>query len=236
MLIVRHLAPHQEGRFAIVTSVWVRGAMDALVCGDEARRCGRQNRVVLIPRRYREIAYENPEDAPVLLGPARSSRHNDRSRFDSASFSIRFHVAVSARANGARPSNGINSEIPYAIALPDAGIKLLARRFARATVAIKPGHRGERGAAVKTIAQGMPVDPAEPVVTAACVFCCRRAMGEAITRHSLRPLDFGGTMMMHHSGISCCENADVRHCEERSDEAIQTVSAVAFWIASLRSQ
>jgi hypothetical protein len=38
----------------------------------------------------------------------------------------------------------------------------------------------------------MPVDPAEPVVTAACVFCCRRAMGEAITRHSLRPRVFEG--------------------------------------------
>src|SRR5882724_12670125 len=43
---------------------------------------------------------------------------------------------------------------------------------------------------VKTIAQGMPVDLADPVVTAACFFCCRRAMGEAITRHSLRPLRF----------------------------------------------
>jgi hypothetical protein len=27
-----------------------------------------------------------------------------------------------------------------------------------------------------------------------------------------------------------------RHCEERSDEAIQTIAAAAFWIASLRSQ
>ncbi|HEV2156560.1 MAG TPA: hypothetical protein VGR99_19520, partial [Bradyrhizobium sp.] len=27
-----------------------------------------------------------------------------------------------------------------------------------------------------------------------------------------------------------------RHCEERSDEAIQTASAEQFWIASLRSQ
>src|SRR5207248_9848481 len=27
-----------------------------------------------------------------------------------------------------------------------------------------------------------------------------------------------------------------RHCEERSDEAIQTVAAETFWIASLRSQ
>jgi hypothetical protein len=27
-----------------------------------------------------------------------------------------------------------------------------------------------------------------------------------------------------------------RHCEERSDEAIQSASAERFWIASLRSQ
>src|SRR3979409_2216470 len=36
----------------------------------------------------------------------------------------------------------------------------------------------------------MPVDPAPPVVTAACFFCCRRAMGEALNRHSLPPLRF----------------------------------------------
>src|SRR5689334_19946343 len=40
----------------------------------------------------------------------------------------------------------------------------------------------------------MPVEPAEPVVTAACVFCCRRAMGEAITRHFPRPPDEGDTL------------------------------------------
>ena len=55
-----------------------------------------------------------------------------------------------------------------------------------------PEHRGERGAAVNTIAQGMPAVPAEPVVPAACVFCCRRAMGAASIRHSLRPPDFEG--------------------------------------------
>jgi len=43
-----------------------------------------------------------------------------------------------------------------------------------------------------TIAQGMPDDPANPVVTAASFFVCWRAMGEAFTRHSLRPLDFEG--------------------------------------------
>jgi len=46
--------------------------------------------------------------------------------------------------------------------------------------------------AVNTIAQGMSVDPAKPVVTAACFFCCRRAMGEVVTRHSLRPHFFRG--------------------------------------------
>ena len=64
----------------------------------------------------------------------------------------------------------------------------LAVMIRKATVAKKPGTPGRARISRKTIAQGMPDDPAKPVVTAACVFCCRRAMGEAITRHSLRPL------------------------------------------------
>jgi hypothetical protein len=56
-----------------------------------------------------------------------------------------------------------------------------------------PALQGEREAAVKTIARGMPVVPAEPVVTAACYFCCRRAMGAACIRHSLRPLSSRAT-------------------------------------------
>ena len=63
-----------------------------------------------------------------------------------------------------------------------------------------PEPRGEHGAAVKTIVQGMPVVPALPVVTAACFFCCRRAMGAASIRHSLRPLNFGGTRSRYGSG------------------------------------
>src|SRR5580704_7572051 len=41
----------------------------------------------------------------------------------------------------------------------------------------KPGSQGERAISVKTVAQGMPDDLAEPVVTAACLLFCRRAMG-----------------------------------------------------------
>jgi hypothetical protein len=70
---------------------------------------------------------------------------------------------------------------------PVAGAKS-ARRFA-GDGDTKVGLAGARTIyAVNTIVQGMSVDPAEPVVPAACVFCCRRAMGEVVTRHSLRPL------------------------------------------------
>ncbi len=55
-------------------------------------------------------------------------------------------------------------------------------------VANKPGAPGRLRISVKTVAQGMPVESALPVVPAACIFFRRRAMGEAFTRHSLRPL------------------------------------------------
>jgi hypothetical protein len=45
------------------------------------------------------------------------------------------------------------------------------------TGAREPGPRGEHAISVKTIAQGMPDDPAEPVVTAACVFCLQAGHG-----------------------------------------------------------
>jgi len=51
----------------------------------------------------------------------------------------------------------------------------------------QPGSQ-ERDISVKTIAQGMPDDPAEPVVPSPCFFHCTGAMGEAVARHSLRPL------------------------------------------------
>jgi hypothetical protein len=57
-----------------------------------------------------------------------------------------------------------------------------------ATGAKEPGSRGERAISVKTVAQGMPDDPAEPVVPAASFSYCWRATGEAVARHSLRPL------------------------------------------------
>ena len=78
----------------------------------------------------------------------------------------------------------------------------LRRRFA-GDGGKNAGPRGELGAAVPTIAQGRPVVRLVPVVTAACVFCCRRAMGAACTRPSLRPLSRRGRLI----GIARARNA-----------------------------
>src|SRR5580704_5579141 len=56
------------------------------------------------------------------------------------------------------------------------------------TGAIKPGSRGEHAISVKTIAQGRPDIPAEPVVPSPCFFIARGPWESADTRPSLRPL------------------------------------------------
>jgi len=83
-----------------------------------------------------------------------------------------------------------------------------------ATGAKEPGPRGEPAISVKTIAQGMPDDSAEPVVPSPCFFIRTGAMGEAFTRHSLRPLLCEGDVWQS-SGTSCGENAD--HCIQLFD-------------------
>ena len=47
--------PDQEGRFAIVTNVGLRDAMDAAASPDERRQRGRRSRVVLMPRRWHQV-------------------------------------------------------------------------------------------------------------------------------------------------------------------------------------
>jgi hypothetical protein len=111
------------------------------------------------------------------------------------------------------------------------------------TGARKPGPRGERAINVKTIAQGMPDDLAEPVVTAACLLFCRRAMGEAVARHSLRPLRYRGRtrrttrahraarMPTHITPLSCPAKAGHPVFQRRLCLSRQ---AAAYWIARSR--
>jgi hypothetical protein len=91
-----------KGRIAIVTDAGL-DAVDAEARFDEARQRGRQSRVVLTPRRWRQV--------------------------------------------------------------------LKRQSLSGATVARKPGHRGERGISRKTIAQGRPDVSAEPVCS--CAFFLR---------------------------------------------------------------
>ena len=55
-----------------------------------------------------------------------------------------------------------------------------------------------------------------------------------LKRERLLDPEFAHAELMHHRRRN--ERVCSRHCEERSDEAIQTISVERFWIASLRSQ
>src|SRR5258708_4069334 len=112
------------------------------------------------------------------------------------------------------------------------------------TVAIKPGHRGEHEATVKTIARGMPGDPGVTVVTNARVYyTTRAAAGASSARHSLRPLISESGMFLQISRKTCGEivkpclrNGTVapphppRHCERQRGNP--SIRYAARWIAS----
>jgi hypothetical protein len=92
-------------------------------------------------------------------------------------------------------------------------------------VARKPDHQREHEANRKTLAQGMPDRFGEPVVTT-CVLStiAHKAAGESIARHSLRPLHSRDTDFQNPGARALREGGAVfgsRHCEERSDDAIQ---------------
>jgi hypothetical protein len=71
---------------------------------------------------------------------------------------------------------------------------------AQATVAIKPGHRGEREISRKTIVQGMPVVPALPVVTAACLLLLQAGHGCGLHPAFPVPSWFRGWLVLANPG------------------------------------
>ena len=74
----------------------------------------------------------------------------------------------------------------------DAGDQVL-RDDSQATVAKKPVHRGDHGAAVKPLRRECRSDFGVPVLACVRLFCfARKAVGASCTRHSLRPLFFEG--------------------------------------------
>jgi hypothetical protein len=126
----------------------------------------------------------------------------------------------------------------------EAGAKV-AGSVLQTTVATKRWSPGRARYKPQTIAQGMPVDLAEPVVTAACFFCCRRAMGEVITRHSLRPLRFPRAKLFaalgreYVAGLRACASSGVDIARSERSETIQRrapSSGLSAGLLGLRSQ
>jgi hypothetical protein len=133
---------------------------------------------------------------------------------------------------------------------PDAGVKFataLARRVDDGGQKARRTRESTKQLLKPSRREGRDVS-AEPVVTAACFLCCRRAMGAASSRPSLRPLYVeGGNSRIARTHLrretaSCCL---LRHCE-RSDvsaiarrataEAIQRSGPKAGLRRRLRSQ
>src|SRR5438132_10092933 len=99
-----------------------------------------------------------------LQANIRSARTTGVTRLSSTTFEGWYEVprrSLAAMARG-RPSRVVLAPFWGALSLREGVILQL-----QATVATKANHRGERGATVKTIAQGGPVAPPVPVVTCA---------------------------------------------------------------------
>src|SRR4051812_40617203 len=85
------------------------------------------------------------------------------------------------------------------------------------------GPRGEHGADVKTIAQGGPGHPAEPVVPAPCIFSARGPRASVEVRPSLRPRA-SSEALEHPSDACCAARAIAREC------LMALRIALAYWI------
>jgi hypothetical protein len=116
---------------------------------------------------------------------------------------------------------------------PDISTPISTRRqrlrVAPGMVATKPDHQGEHEAAVKTVAQETPDDPALPVVTTlVCLLFCTRGCG--CDRRPAFPAPsvfFEGFRHIARTQKARRENLLSCHCEEQSDEAIQFLDRFA---------
>ncbi len=142
---------------------------------------------------------------PRILPSCESSDSTSCKRFH---FRPRYAAKSSALAG---TTHSFAGNQPYAIALPRRRDQASREAFARATVAIKPGHRGKRVISRGAIAQGMPWCCGVPVVTNSCAFYLRtRGCGCGVHPAFPAPSFPRGTPMTQGSGISCRENADAR--------------------------
>ncbi len=103
-------------------------------------------------------------------------------------------------------------------------------RITRATVANKPGHRGEREVSRKPLRREGRDASARPVVPAPCIFFARGPW--VLAKHPAFPAPsvFRGTLQAAKLGRGAsrgCGGVSPRHCER--SEAIQNASPERFW-------
>jgi hypothetical protein len=103
--------------------------------------------------------------------------------------------------------------------------QVCGRQLPQATVARKPGHRGERVISRKTIAQGRPGETGGPVVTTLVCLFRFRTRGYGCNGHPAFPAPSVSGRDVDSSTrtlFASREGAGMspRHCEEQSDEAI----------------
>jgi hypothetical protein len=139
--------------------------------GDFARRANLPQSTLLI---YDPNQRHIPHCPASQRGGSRSSRTRGGMRW------------TQRRRADERRRSGRRSRV---VLTPRRWRQVRGRQLSRATVARKPGHRGERGISRKTIARGMPGVSGVTVVTNACAFYTpHAAAGASSARHSLRPL------------------------------------------------
>ncbi|MGJ4902004.1 hypothetical protein ACQR0V_10570 [Bradyrhizobium sp. HKCCYLS2058] len=111
-------------------------------------------------------------------------------------------AAVCRSVSSGAPTNGGTADVKSQG--PDTPMLVSSREGARARrvvmVANKPGAPGRLRISVKTIARGMPVVPAEPVVTAACFFSAGGPWVRPASGIPRALSDFGGTWLQQDSG------------------------------------
>jgi hypothetical protein len=128
----------------------------------------------------------------------------------------------------AKPRGPDTSTPVSSCAIGDVGPSGPTRRICTATVTKKPEHRGDRGVSRKAIAQGVPDVSALPDDLWALSLLPTRIAGAVE-----RPVLPAPSVSREHRDKRITRayqrrgNAFARHCEERSDEAIQTGSADA---------
>ena len=180
---------------------------------------------------FRKIMIVSPDPASFERGVSRSSRTleagcDGREGVQRALARRRKHSSrTSEIVRSRRPDAGVNPRVTS----PGGMVANKPGTPGRPRISRKPSRRGCR----------LIWLPCCCLRAQSALFFARKAHGCGLHPAFPAPSSLRGSRLLHHPATlvprECGVVCALRHCE-RSDEAIQTISAAALWIASLRSQ